>query len=160
MTNFTNFLKGNYHDSFFLSPVTVTQVSTIIFKLSTSKYISPNSTRIGLLKRIDNTISIPLSIIINESFFSGTFPDKLKIAKVTPIYKKGSRSAKFNYSPISVVSVFSKIFEKLMYNRLYNYLEFHYIIYERQFGFRNNHSTSHALINMIENLNLNLNLKI
>lgn len=62
--------------------------------------------------------------IVNESLLSGIFPDKLKLAEVTPVFKKGSTQDKDNYRPISVLSVFSKIFEKVMYKRLYAYLEF------------------------------------
>ena len=95
-------------------------------------------------------------MIINESFSSGTFPDKLKIAKVTPIFKKGSRSDKNNYRPISILSVFSKIFEKLMHKRLFRYLERLCILHELQFGFREKFSTSHALISLIEHLKKSL----
>ena len=70
---------------------------------------------------------------------------KLKLAKVTPVFKKGSTQDKDNYRPISVPSVFSKIFEKVMYKRLYAYLECHNILYSLQFCFRQNCSTNHAL---------------
>lgn len=109
-----------------------------------------------LLKLLNTSISCPLANIINYSFSSGTFPDKLKIAKVTPIFKKGSRSEKNNYRPISVLSVFSKIFEKLMFKRLYSYLERHRILHDLQFGFREKFSTSHALISLTEHLKKSL----
>ena len=75
-------------------------------------------------------ISIQLSQIINESFQSiGIFPDNLKIAKVIPIFKKGDASKNSNYRPISLLSVFIKIFEKIMHERFYNFLEFHEILF-------------------------------
>ena len=74
------------------------------------------------------------------------------LIKVVPIFKKGSKSDMGNYRPISLLSIFSKIFEKLVYNRLYNFLEQNNILYPYQFGFRANYSTSQALISMIDKL--------
>ena len=59
----------------------------------------------------------------NDSFASGNFPEKLTLARITPVFKKGSRFDKDNYRPISVLSNFTKLFEKAMYHRLYSYLE-------------------------------------
>ena len=68
------------------------------------------------------------------------------------VFKKGSRSEKNNYRPLSVLSVFNKIFEKLMHKRLFSYLERHCILHELQFRFREKFSTSHTLIGLIEHL--------
>ena len=76
------------------------------------KSSGPNSIPIKLLKVLDLPISNDLSILINESFETGIFPEKLKIAKVIPIFKKGLASRKSNYHPISLLSVFSNLFEK------------------------------------------------
>ena len=74
----------------------------------------------------------------------------LKTIKITPVFKKGSRFDKDTYRPISVLSNFSKVFEKAMYHRLYGYLEELKILYPIQFGFRENCSTTHALISITE----------
>jgi hypothetical protein len=87
-----------------------------------------------------------LAMIINESFAHGIFPESLKVAKVTPIFKSGPKEHCTNYRPISLLSNISKIFEKCMFNRLSQYLEKHKVLYDLQFGFRKHHSTSHALI--------------
>ena len=100
------------------------------------------------VKLLCEYISIPLCEIINESFVSGIFPDPLKLAKVIPLYKKQSPDDPSNYRPISLLSIFSKIIEKLMYNRLYNFFEDQNLLYSLQFGFRAKHSTLHALISM------------
>ena len=79
---------------------------------------------------IDPTIALPslpniiqpLVEIINCSFKTGIYPQALKIAKVVPIFKKGSRDEVSNYRPISVLPFFSKLFEKAMYERLNNYI--------------------------------------
>ena len=76
------------------------------------------------------------------------FPGKLKHAKVIPIHKKGLPTNPSNYPPISLLSVFSKGFEKLMHRRLYKFLDSMDAFYPLQFGFRERHSTNHALISM------------
>ena len=81
-------------------------------------------------------ISPLISSLMNDSFLCGIFPIKLKLAKVTPVFKKGSRQDKHNYRPIPVVSIFSKVFENAMFKRLYGYLESCNILFPLQFGFR------------------------
>ena len=81
---------------------------------------------------------------------SGIFPDKLKIAKVFPIYKLGEKYVLSNYRPISVLLCFSKILERIMCNRLYNYLNENEILNDKQFGFRTGHSTEHAILELID----------
>ena len=88
--------------------------------------------------------------LVNQSFQSGIFPDKLKIAKVISLFKKGNPELPSNYRQISLLPIFSKIFEKLMYRRLYKFLEIHKVLYSLQFGFQENHSIDHALVSLTE----------
>ena len=81
---------------------------------------------------------------------SGIFPDKLKIAKVISIFKKGNPELPSNYRPISLLPIFSKLFEKVMYKRLHRFLEIHKVLYSLQFGFQENHSIDHALVSLTE----------
>ena len=97
--------------------------------------VGPFSIPCTFLKMLNLPISPLLVILINESFLTGIFPDKLKIAKVTAIHKKGVPDDPPNYRPISLLSVFSKIFEKIMHKRLYNFLEVNDILQPLQFGF-------------------------
>ena len=76
----------------------------------------------------------------------------MKIARVTPIYKKGSKSDPSNYRPISVLSQINKIYEKILHKRLYKYLTKFQILYEFQFGFREGHSTTQALIEITDRI--------
>ena len=78
------------------------------------------------------------------------FSDMMKLAKVMPLYKKNSPEVPSNYRPISLLSVFSKIVEKLMHKRLYSFLEKYDILHSLQFRFRAKHSTLHALISLNE----------
>ena len=90
--------------------------------------------------------------LFNLSFLTGVFPSVLKTAKVVPVFKKDSKLDYSNYRPISWLSNIEKILEKLMYKRLYTFLNNNNIIYNLQFGFRQQYSTSHALINITENI--------
>ena len=87
----------------------------------------------------------PLTHFINLSIISGVFPDQLKIARVIPLFKSGDKSIFTNYRPVSVLPAFSKILEKVIYNRLLDYLNKHEILSDNQFGFRKHHSTEYAL---------------
>ena len=80
--------------------------------MDNNKSIGPCSIPVPLLKILKTHISPLISSLINDSFLCGIFPSKLKLAKVTLVFKKGSRQDKDNYRPISVLSIFSKIFEK------------------------------------------------
>ena len=71
----------------------------------------------------------------------------MKTARVTPIFKEGSKTNVENYRPISILNSFSKVYEKLMHNRLSNFLESNNSIYESQYGFRSGRSCEHALLN-------------
>ena len=101
---------------------------------------------------ISHHISVPFCVIINESFVSGDFPDRLKLANVITIYKKDSKDNPTNYRPISRLSIFSKLIEKLMYKRLYSFLDSCNILHSLQIGFREKYSTLYALIGMTETI--------
>ena len=73
----------------------------------------------------------------------------MKLAKVIPIFKTGSRLEVNNYRPISLLPLFSKLLEKLMHTRLYSFLVTNNVIYSSQFGFQKNKSTSHSLIEIV-----------
>ena len=83
---------------------------------------------------------------------TGVFPSVHKTAKEVPVFKKDSKLDYSNYRPISLLSTIEKILENLMYRRLYIFLNNNNIIYNLQFGFRQQYSTSHALINITENI--------
>ena len=93
-----------------------------------------------------------ICLLIDDSFLTGQFPDKLKLAKTMPLYKKGSTLNMNNYRPISLLSIFSKIYENIMYARFYQFLEKSHLVFSLQFGFRAKHSTNHALISITETI--------
>ena len=73
---------------------------------------------VDIIKNCSTQLARPLSIIFNKSIENGTVPDELKVAKIIPIYKSEDKKLISNYRPISVLPVFSKILEKVLYNRL------------------------------------------
>ena len=154
--HFSNFLKNRSDDSFFLSPTDKYEIINIISSLDPNKSTGPNSIPTKILKLLKNDISAQLSDIFNVSFSTGVFPTILKIAKVVPIHKKQSKLAYSNYRPISLLSNLEKILEKLMYSRIFKFLNDNNSIYPLQFGFRQKLSTTHALISLTEDTRKNL----
>ena len=145
------YLKNKNQFEFIISNITEEEVMDIINKLE-NKSTGPQSIPVNLLKLIPDLIIIPLCKIISNSFLTGTFPDALKISKVIPIHKGESTQVLNNYRPISLLSIFDKIMEKLMHKRLYSFLNEHDILFKNQFGFRKNNSTSFALIQITERI--------
>ena len=150
--HFTHYLKNSNPYTFMTSPTTPQEIEDIIMVSDTSKSTGPNSIPNRILKEIRTSISTPISNLCNNSFATGKFPDILKISKVTPIHKKNSKLKVENYRPISLLSNINKIIEKIMFKRLYSFLELHNCIYELQFGFREKHSTNHALLSMTQQI--------
>ena len=106
-------------------------------------------TKISSLKLANTSYNFTstLACIINKSFQEGTFPEQMKLARVTPIHKEGSKTNVDNYRPISLLNSFSKIYEKLMHTRLLEFFEYNNSLYENQYGFRSGRSCEHALLN-------------
>ena len=101
-------------------------------------------------------ISHSLCRIYNLSIESGIFPDSWKIARVAPIFKSGSSEDRSNYRPISVLSVVSRLFEKLIYDQLYEYLDSNKHLFIDQYGFRNLHSVVSCLLNCTNDWYVNI----
>ena len=136
--------------TFFLKPVIPQEIFDIILSYNARKTLGPNSIPIYILKISNNFFSDLLSDIVNLSFKTGIFPDLCKLSKIIPIFKRDDPMLCVNYRPISLLSIFSKIFEKLIYNRMYSFLNSNNLIYGKQFGFRAKHSVNHALISTTE----------
>ena len=124
--------------------------------MKNSKSLGSNSVPTNILKEIHESISIPLSTLINRSLTTGVFPEICKIAKVVPIFKSETRLLCNNYRPISLLSNIGKIIEKLIHLRLNLFLETRNCYYPFQFGFRLNFSTNNALMSIVENIQTQL----
>ena len=145
------YLRGNFINSFFLNPTNPQEVFSTINNLKPKSNNNINSIPPCVLKATNYIICHPLSKLINLSFSLGKFPRLLKMANVIPIPKQGDLTLIENFRPISLLNIFSKVFEKIVYKRLINYLDTNKILFHNQFGFRAGKSTSDALVtNLIE----------
>ena len=129
--------------------VHVNEVNTIIsaMKNSASGY---DELPTSILKQCVDSYITPLTCLINMSISQGIFPNQLKLARVIPLFKGEDEQLVQNYRPISVLPFFSKIFEKVMASYVIDFFENNNMLYKYQFGFRKNHSTSHAIITLVE----------
>ena len=119
-----------------LTPTTVHEINTLIKKLpNKSSYGFDNISNI-MLKSLRTSITFPLCHIFNTSLIEGSFPDRMKVAEIIPLYKGKEMDKMINYQPISLLITLSKLLEKIMYRRLYSYLECTNILYNSQYGFR------------------------
>ena len=152
--DYKRFLKNRVHETMFFSEIESNEIDDIIGDLNPNKS-SDMSPRV--LKLFRQYISPTMANLLNRCMYSGTFPDVLKIARVIPLYKSGDRNNIGNYRPISLLPVFSKIFEKLIHKRVLAFLDKHSVLYNKQFGFRKRHSTIHALNTAITQIIHSLN---
>ena len=151
--HFPNYLKNQNLNSLFLDAATEEENESIIGNLNLRKTIGPNSIPTRILKEFKNILKIQLTIIINIYFQAGIVPEQCKIAHITLTFKKGDKLDSSNYRPVSLLPNISKILEKVMYTRLYNFLDKFKFLYKKQFGFRNCHSINHALVSITEEIN-------
>lgn len=143
--------------SMFMSPILADEVLSVIQSLKTKSSPGIDNISSFVIKEMANKIVDILTYIINFSFESGTFPSQLKYAVVIPIFKNGSKLNCNNYRPISLLSSFSKIYEKLMKKRLLAFLELTNFFSKRQFGFRSGLNTEHALLHFMNDVNSGIN---
>ena len=150
--NFETFLSKSVKESFFIEPTSSDEIIRTIDQCK-SKYSSGwDNIPMAVIKSVGSHIAAPFAHICNLSFSTGIFPSDMKIAKVTPIFKSDDHEEFSNYRPISLLPNFSKILEKLMFNRLTNFLNKYEILYEQQYGFRQHFSTDFALIELSDKI--------
>ena len=149
------FMKNQNIFSMIIAHISNDEVLELIKSLPV-KGSGPASIPLDLLKVVADIIVFPLCFIINTSFSTGVFPECLKVAKVLALHKGGSTEELNNFRPISLLSIFDKIIEKLMHKRLYAFFEEHDILCKNQFGFRKGYSTIYALIEIIEKIKSSL----
>jgi len=148
-TNLIKFLKHPNKSSIFLEAPTSYEIFEIILKLNINKSPGFDDISSFFLRIIAGVIAPYLSVLFSYAFEFAIFPDCLKLAKVIPIDKAGSKSELTNYRPISLLSNLSKILEKLIAIRISNFPEKRKLLYNRQFSFRRKHSTIHAVTDIV-----------
>ena len=150
---------NNLHErntfSFYVNLITETEIISLIklLKNGSSGYDSISATA---LENTATAFITPLTHIENFSLSSGIFPEELKIARVIPLFKSGDAMLFCDYRPVSVLSLFSNILERLMYIRLISFINKHNLLFNCHFGFREGHSTNLALIYLVNKISNSL----
>jgi len=150
--SFKDYLISKQTVSFEFKPVSPEDIIKIIDELKpkTSSGLDKISNR--FLKYVKKELSSTLSKLINISLAQCTFPDQLKIAKITPIFKSKNQYLLENYRPISILPGISKIFEKVMYNQITDHFNDNNLFYLSQYGFRKGHNTEYATVELINRI--------
>ena len=149
--NQTEYITQNIETVFAVSPVSDHEILKILGDLKDSA-AGWDELRPNMIKHVKQDIKLPLAHICNLYFGTGVFPSDLKIANVVPIFKANDEMIFSNYRPVSVLPVFSKLIERLMYNRLIQYINENKLLYEYQFGFQRGKSTHMALIVLLDKI--------
>jgi hypothetical protein len=143
---------GSFNESIFLTPTSPSEIITITNSLKNSYSEGIDGIRMPIIKTSINILAVPLCYIFNSSIAKGSVPNQLKIAKVLPIYKSNDCHNFSNFRPISILPCFSKILEKVMYKRFMDFLYKFQIINHHQYGFRKNHSTFMAILELVNGI--------
>ena len=132
--------------------VSVNEFKDGSFSLKINKSAGYDDIGFNVVKKCFGILHKPMLHIFNLPLQSGIFQDKLKVARVTPLFKGGRNYELGNYRSISLLPFFSKINEKIMYNYLYKYLTDNSILYKNQLGFEEWHSTEHAIVQLVDQI--------
>lgn len=146
-------------NSLALLDVDEAEVESLILQLNNDSAVGWDGISPLLLKNCKNVLVPHITYLFNCCLQNGVFPDALKKALVHPIHKGGDRNCVNNYRPISVLPVLSKILERILNNRLKDFLDRFNIIAENQYGFRKSISTEHAVLDLTQHIAKNLDSK-
>ena len=160
--NYLEFMnRANSPDSSFVfNLVTPAEVELEILRIPNNKSHGLYSCPTQLLKYSSKVVSSTLADIINLSISSGMYPNKLKMAKIIPIFKADDNTNPNNYRPISLLSNFNRIFEKLVYSRMESFIEQNNLLSPSQYGFRKAHSTQHAILDIVSTIQENMDKRL
>ena len=149
----SDFLKNKINSKFCLSTVTDDDILTIIQKMKVKNSSGHDNISSRLLKQMAPIIHSALCLIINQSINTGIFPNSLKLAIVKPLFKhKDSEHSFGNYRPISLLTTISKVFERVIFNQLYEYMTINNLFINSQYGFRKKHSTELAALEFVDRI--------
>jgi hypothetical protein len=141
------------------TPLTNCELLDAIAQLKPKTSTDFNNLSMYFVKKIFPQIQVPLKHVLSLSLNTGVVPSQFKIAKITPVFKSGDKSNMDNYRPISLLSCFSKICEKIVANRLISFIDMQNLLSNNQFGFRKNHSTLHPMLKFTNFISNALNKK-
>ena len=138
----------------------INELKDAFSSLKTNKSQSHNGIISNIIKQHFGTLNRPLHYIYSISLQTGIFPEEIKIARVSPIFKGDEVSDLGNYRPISVLFCFSKILKKIMNNCFYKHLLNNNVLYKKKFAFQENHSTDHAIVQLVDQISNSFEKKL
>ena len=155
--NFESYLGNATEENFVFANITEDIVMDTLKLLKSKNSSGPDKISTKLLKEIIPSIIIPIVYLFNLSIRTGYVPESYKCARVIPIYKSGPRNEFTNFRPISLLSSFSKLLEKIIAKQMFGFLNKHNILYNFQFGFRPKHDTNQPIIHFLDKIYSALN---
>ena len=145
--------------SMYLKKIELREIIEIITNMSLKKAMGYDKIPPKIIKWAPEVFAPILLVIFNKCFDQGYYPDIMKVGKVSPIYKKGERNENNNYRPITVLTQFNQIFERLISKRLQSFFDKFELFTKKQFGFLKKHCTEHAILDLKECIIKNLEKK-
>ena len=143
----------------FMAPTTQLEIKKLVLQLANKDSSGHDNLSNRLLKEIVDPILDPLTVIFNRSITEGVFPHGMKDADVTPLHKSKEHYLVTNYRPISLLITISKLLEKVIYTRTYNFLNTTGQLYAGQYGFRSGHSCQSAISELVGTITKNMEEK-
>ena len=137
-------------NSIYCDQINDEEIIMAVKMIPSKRSCGPDELPICIFKNHIDILCPILHFLFNMSIEQGVVPNALKMAKVIPVFKKGDREMITNYRPISLLNSINKIFEKIIDKRVRNFLDKYNLIYNYQFGFRKQHSTSLAVLEVID----------
>ena len=156
---YTSYLKRTVESTFCFSPIDTEQTLKVTNSLLPKSSCGHDDISTKFIKSIAPVLLQSITLIINQSLISGIFPDKLKIAKVIPLHKKECIMLMDNYRPVSLLTAISKIIEKVVHIQLYTYFDKNKLLFVSQYGFRGEHSTELAALELVDRIHIDLDDK-
>lgn len=156
---FNNLLTTKSYNSLFMKPTTAHDIYLIIKSLKNTNSTGYDDISTKVVKYVAATTAPVLSYLVNLSIETGVYPKKLKKTIVTPIFKKDDREIMDFYRPIALIPIYSKIYEKCIYDNLYSFLENFDILAKEQHGFRKKSTINVAIYNFIKKIITNIDTK-
>ena len=155
-SNYEHYVAKVNNSSFTFQTVSHSKVFKLLEALVTSKATGVDEIPARILKLAAPVIINSITKIFNCSIVTGYFPLDWKIARVTPLHKKGSKNLMENYRPIPILPIISKVFERILYDQFYEYLTSNNLLSKQQFGFRRFHSTMSTLLDCTNEWYINM----
>ena len=158
--SYADYLNNSPSNSFFLVETSENEVLSTVLNLKTTHSAGDDNISSFLLSKIIYSIIQPLTYLIKLSLNTGKFPDCLKTSKIIPLYKSGSKCVVSNYRPISLVSTFSKILEKIVHKQISSFFDKNNLLHDSQYGFKKNSSTELAILDIYSYISENIDAKL